>query len=171
MKKVNRKTKGKSLKKIVDSKNSLNLDSSVEHSIDEIFRFEDELIGKRTNAVFEQKPLDDGFYEIELKSIMNSNYSLASMNDDFVSLDIYNDDLINEIDEKKNEKMIRMVKAIEAEARQLTLNDLPEIEKLIEENEDFGSEEKGRKKANNPENNLSLIKAEKVSNTKEISTV
>lgn len=30
-----------------------------------------------------------------------------------------------------------MVKAIEMEAHQLTLNDLPEIEKYIEENEDF----------------------------------
>lgn len=64
MKRNLRKTKEKSLEKKEETRRSSNLDLSLDNSLDEIFRFDDKLIGKRTNAVFEPKPIEDGFYDI-----------------------------------------------------------------------------------------------------------
>lgn len=62
MKRNLRKTKEKVQAKKDDTRRSSALDESLDNSIDEIFRFDDKLIGKRTNAIFEPKPTDDGFF-------------------------------------------------------------------------------------------------------------
>lgn len=98
MKKNNRKTKGKSLSKKDETRRSSNFDLSLDNSLDEIFRFDDKLIGKRTNAIFEPKPIEDGFYDVEYKSNMQSDLS----NNTYESFDIRNIDEISDIDERKN---------------------------------------------------------------------
>jgi hypothetical protein len=85
------------------------LDDSYD-SFDDEFRFDDRLIGKRTNLVFEPMSNEDGFH------IIRPNPNLST------SLSIYNDSSelsfqsvneIDEVDEKKNEKMIRYMKNID----------------------------------------------------------
>ncbi len=63
-------------------------------SLDEIFRFDDKLIGKRTNVIFEPKAVADGFYDMEY----NSNLSINTSE----SMSFYKVDAISEMDEKKN---------------------------------------------------------------------
>lgn len=82
-------------------------DSLEDNSIDDIFRFDDKLIGKRTNTIFDAKPADDGFYDI-INENLNSKISFDSEDNDR-STQFFETFEISEMDEKKNERMVRFV--------------------------------------------------------------
>jgi hypothetical protein len=87
----------KKAQKIENTKLNESLEDS---SLDEIFRFDDNLIGKRTNTIFDVKPANDGFYDI-IHEEMNSRMSNDS-SDLEKSGSIFDRYELSEIDEKKN---------------------------------------------------------------------
>lgn len=75
MKKNQKKTRGVSKEKKRDTKKQQNLDISIDNSLDDIFRIDDKMIGKRTHMVFEAKTAEDGFYDFDLKSDLKSEHT------------------------------------------------------------------------------------------------
>ena len=102
MKKKLNKSNPSIVPKKTQKADSAQLNESLEdYSIDELFRFDDKLIGKRTNTIFDAKPADDdGFYDI-INENLNSKISLGS-SDGEKSSEYFEKFEMTEMDEKKN---------------------------------------------------------------------
>ena len=112
-------------------------------SLDEIFRFDDKLIGKRTNTIFDVKPTNDGFFDI-IQENFNSELSFESSNGDCEVSTSFDNLEISEMEEKKNQRMIRYIK--ESQTNDLLDASLMEIdEDDLTEDEDSREKEKQEK--------------------------
>jgi len=78
MKKNVKKSDTSNLPKKTNRSGTSKAPEDLDDSFDDVFRFDDKLIGKRTNTVFEPKPVEDGIYDMIINDDLNSKYSFQS---------------------------------------------------------------------------------------------